>query len=68
MGFAKGNAHGKAESVLAILETHGPVPNDMRNTILRQTDLDILKLWLLCAAQAESFEDWKDKVSYNEAN
>lgn len=65
-GRTEGRVAGKAESVLELLEELESVPENMRETILAQTDLEILKKWLRCAARAESLEEWKTMVGWDE--
>lgn len=55
---------GRAEAVIEILEDLESVPEDVRNTILSQRNMDILKQWLKCAAKAKSLEEWKQMVNW----
>lgn len=55
----EGKAEGKAEDVLELLEELEPVPKEMRDEILSQKDMDILKVWHKAAAKAGSLEEWK---------
>ncbi|MBQ7954126.1 MAG: Rpn family recombination-promoting nuclease/putative transposase [Lachnospiraceae bacterium] len=59
IGIAAGKAEGKAESVLELLSDFGEVPEDLRQTILGQKDLEILRLWLKKAAKTESIEEFR---------
>ena len=63
---AESEAKGKAESILALLEELSPVPENMQDQILTQTDFDILMWWLKCAAKAESLDEWKRLVDWTE--
>lgn len=60
-GHADGKTEGKAESVLYLLETKGTVPDDLRKTILSMTDTEVLKGWLMLAAEAASVEEFQSQ-------
>ena len=59
-GMTTGIAKGKAESVLELLEELGPVSKELRDEIMSQKDLDILKRWHTAAARAENLEEWME--------
>ncbi|MCM1112732.1 MAG: Rpn family recombination-promoting nuclease/putative transposase [Muribaculum sp.] len=61
-GIAEGRAEGKAESVLFLLEELGAVPEYLREQILSQQDLSVLKQWLKTAAGAESIESFLQRA------
>lgn len=61
-GKAEGVAEGKAEGILDLLEEHGEVSNDLREHILRQNDISVLRKWLKLAARANSMEEFAEKV------
>lgn len=54
----EGREQGRAESVLYLLEAKGTVSDDLRNTILSMTDMEVLKGWLMLAAKAASVEEF----------
>lgn len=65
-GLAEGEAKGRAEDVIELLEqleaNSGkpvPVPVELQEKIMAQKDLGILKGWLKAAARAESLEEWE---------
>ena len=58
-GRVEGKAEGKAEDILELLEDLEPVPEELREEILSQRDMDILKSWFKAAARADSLEEWK---------
>lgn len=66
LGREEGRTEGRTEALLVILEEMEAVPEDIRETILAQTDLEVLKLWLKSAAKAESLEEWKVLVGWRE--
>ncbi len=51
---AEGKAEGKAESVLEFLMELGPVPEDVREKIITETDLDVLTNWTKLAAKSDT--------------
>ena len=57
-----GNAEGKAEGVLNLLEEQGELSDDLRNRIISEKDLDVLKRWLKQAAKSESLEEFIEKM------
>lgn len=61
--YEDGELAGKAEFVLELLEEFGPVPDDIRDVIKTQDDLEILKTWHKAAAKADSIEEWKERVN-----
>lgn len=61
----EGKAEGKAEDVLELLEELEPVPKELRDEILSQKDMDILKVWFKAAAKASSLEEWERACNRN---
>ena len=57
--WMEGKAEGKAEAVLELLEELEPVPKELRDEILSQKDMDILKVWHKAAAKAANLEEWE---------
>ena len=55
---AEGRAEGKAESILLLLQDIGSVPDELRNKILKEQDMDILLKYLKLAARTESMADF----------
>ncbi|MBO5167132.1 MAG: Rpn family recombination-promoting nuclease/putative transposase [Lachnospiraceae bacterium] len=51
---AEGKAEGKAEVVLEFLMELGPVPEDVREKIITETDLDVLTNWTKLAAKSDT--------------
>ena len=60
--YAEGKAEGQAEGVLNLLEEQGEISDDLRNRIISEKDLDVLKRWLKQAAKSESLEEFIEKM------
>ena len=56
--FDRGKAEGKAESILEILSELGEMSVELKEQILSQNDLRILKEWVKLAAKADSLEQF----------
>lgn len=65
-GETIGEVKGKAEDVLLILSAKGEVTEDLRedlrNRILKETDMDVLNGWVLAAAMAKDAEEFREKI------
>ena len=57
-GKLAGMAEGKAISILELLDELGQVPCELKETILNQTNPDILTQWLKLAAKAKDFSEF----------
>ena len=55
---AKGEARGKADSILLLLSDLGPVPEALRERITSETDMKCLNQWIRGAARASSVEEF----------
>lgn len=55
-------AEGKAESVLELLEDYGEISEELRMIVMKQTDLGVLREWLLAAARSGSIEEFERVV------
>ncbi len=60
-GLAEGRAEGRIESILAILSVKFAVPEELKEEIMSQTDLEILDRWIVLAAQANSLEAFQNE-------
>ncbi len=58
-GIAEGLAQGIAESVLQLLNDLSDIPDDLRDKILQETNLEALRQWLKAAAKADSIQDFR---------
>ena len=56
--FEDERAEGKAESIIELLEEPGDVSPDLRETIMAQKDIAVLKAWHKKAARVESVEEF----------
>lgn len=61
-GRAEGRAEGKAEDVIDILEELGAVPEQLRDRIMNETDLNVLKKMVRAAVKAESIEQFEEQL------
>lgn len=57
-GMEAGKVEGKVEAVLELLEELGRTPEEIRQKITYQRDLETLNKWLKMAAKAESMEQF----------
>jgi hypothetical protein len=64
-GRAEGIAEGKAEDIMELLEEHGEVPNDLRERILEQKNLDTLKKWHRLSAKSSSIQEFIDGIAHS---
>ena len=62
IGLAEGKkvgiAEGKADSILELLSDKGEIPEEIRETISGEKDLERLKNWLKLAVKVESVEEF----------
>lgn len=58
----KGKSEGKAEGIIELLEDWGMVPQELKEIIMLERDLEILKHWLKLAASVYSVEDFQQKM------
>lgn len=54
----EGKAEGKAEDVLELLEDLEPVPEELRERIMKEKNLETLRKWVKQAARADSVESF----------
>lgn len=64
---SKGRIEGVAETVLTLLEVYGTVPEDVRERILSERHLEVLKNWTKLAAQVDSVEEFVSKMQEESA-
>lgn len=62
-GEAKGEIKARTEAVLELLEDLGEIPDTLRNKILEQENLDILKRWIKLSAKAVSVEEFENQIN-----
>ena len=63
----EGVEKGMANIVIEMLEDVGEVPEILKDMIIRQRNVDILKKWNRAAATAKSIEDFEEKVGLTAA-
>ena len=61
-GRLVGKAEGKIEDILELLEDSGTVPDDLKQTIEAETDVNTLSTWHKLAARVESIEEFRKKA------
>ena len=61
-GREEGRTIGKAESILDILQELGEVPEGLKDCILAQQDITVLKDWLKAAIKASSIEEFEKSI------
>lgn len=60
--YDMGIARGRIDSIFEILEEYGNLSDNLRNEILAQTDMDILKKWFKLAAKVSSIDEFAQKM------
>ena len=65
-GKEEGKAEGKAEFVLDLLENLGEIPDGLRERILSETDLTILKKWFSEAVKAKTVGEFMEQAGLSE--
>jgi len=61
-GKAEGRTKERAEAVIELLEEIGEPSRQLREYIMEQTELEILRRWHRAAAKSESIEDFEQAV------
>ena len=61
-GRTEGLAQGKAEAVLELLSDLGEVPEELREKILGEKELDVLKFYLRKSSIAKSIEEFQELI------
>ena len=61
-GVKEGVIAGKAEDILELLEDIGTIPEEVREKITGEIDLEILKKWHKLAAKSESIDEFVSKM------
>ena len=60
-GIQEGLQEGKAESIIELLEEFEPVPQELREAIMREKNMDTLTAWLKLSAKVESLAEFIEK-------
>lgn len=58
---ADGNAEGRVDSILELLEDIEPVPASLREEIMVESSKETLRKWLRMAARTESMEEFIER-------
>ena len=61
-GRTEGLAQGKAKAVLELLSDLGEVPEELREKILGEKELDVLKFYLRKSSIAKSIEEFQELI------
>ena len=61
-GITQGIARGTAESLLGLLEAKGTVPEELKNKVLSEPDLDCLRTWHRIAIHASSVQQFMAEI------
>ena len=61
-GKMEGKIEGKIEDILELLEEFGVVPEELKELILKETDLEKLKKWHKLAAKVTSIEEFIENM------
>ena len=64
----KGKALGKAEAILELLEDYGIIPDEIKEKVLVERDIEILKKWHKLAARVTSIEEFTEKMQFYYSN
>ena len=65
-GKEEGKAEGKAEFVLDLLENLGEIPDGLRERILLESDLSLLKKWHIEAVKAKTVGEFMEQAGLSE--
>lgn len=61
-GRAEGRVTELVENILDFLAELGDVPEKLKETILAERDMDVLKRWLKLSAKSQSIEEFQEKM------
>lgn len=65
-GIAEGELQGSRQAILNLLGDLGEIPEDICNDIAAEENADVLRRWLKCAARAENFEDYRNRIGLDD--
>ena len=66
VGRENGKAEGKAEFVIELLENLGEIPDSLRERILSESDLSLLKKWFSEAVKAKTVGEFMEQAGLSE--
>lgn len=61
-GIEQGHILGTANDIIELLGEVGEVPEALKNKIMKEEKLEVLRRWLKLAAKAETIEDFEKKI------
>ena len=61
-GISQGIAQGISDTIIEFLSEYGTVPENVKERIIAEDDIDILKQWNKLAARALSIEEFVEKM------
>ena len=61
-GKIDGVKTGKADAILELLEDYGEIPQEIRDRVYAEKNVNVLKQWLKEAAKAASLEEFVGKM------
>lgn len=61
-GSIEGERRGKAESIIELLKFIGEVPEELKEKIIAQTNMEVLNNWLRFAATVSSVNEFECKI------
>lgn len=64
-GRIEGRIESKVEDIIELLEDYGEISDELKNNILSQNDLTLLKCWHKLAAHAGSIEEFVSRINNN---
>lgn len=62
IGRSKGLSEGRSTAILELLEEFGKIPNDLRERIQSEENLEVLKKWNKLAAKVSSIEEFQKNM------
>lgn len=65
-GMAQGELQGSRQAILNLLGDLGEIPEDICSAIAVEENAEVLGRWLKCAARAENFEDFRDRIGQHD--
>lgn len=64
-GKIEGKIEGKAEDIIEFLKDYGVVPEDLKDKIYGEEDLNILTKWLKLSVKVDSIEEFIEEINRN---
>ena len=61
-GLSQGIAQGISDTIIEFLSEYGTVPENVKERIIAEDDIDILRQWNKLAARASSIEEFVEKM------